>query len=217
MSLPEMNVNRLSRWPAILLFGMPGVGKGTQGSMLGTMSGMLHVSTGAIFRSLDPESEDGQEVGKYIHHGELVPDDVTIRIWRNWLDERIGDGSYDPQREVLILDGIPRSPRQCEMLEGHIEVLGVVHLECDDTQALIERLRGRGQGRADDTDEAIIRRRFEIYHAKTDPVLEYYAADRVHSVNPIGSLAQVTKRILEVVIPMLREGGSASDRIGGEG
>ncbi len=204
MNLSKMNVTCAPRLSAILLFGMPGVGKGTQGSMLGTMSGMRHVSTGAIFRSLDPASEDGQEVGKYIHHGELVPDDLTIRIWRHWLDERIADGSYDPQRDVLILDGIPRSPRQCEMLEQHIEVLGVVHLECKDTEPLIERLRSRGQGRADDTDDAIIRRRFEIYREKTDPVLRYYASDRVHSINPIGSLAQVTKRVLEVVIPMIR-------------
>ena len=204
MNLSEMTVIRPKRWSAILLFGMPGVGKGTQGSLLGTMAGMLHVSTGAIFRSLDPESDDGREVGKYIHQGELVPDDVTIRIWRHWLDERIGDGTFDSQREVLILDGIPRSPRQCEMLEAHVEVLGVVHLECKDPQPLIERLRNRGQGRADDTDEAIIRRRFEIYREKTDPVLDYYASDLIHSINPIGSLAQVTKRILEVVIPTIR-------------
>lgn len=204
MNLSEMNVTRPKGLPAILLFGMPGVGKGTQGSMLGTMSGMLHVSTGAIFRSLDTESEDGREVGKYIHHGELVPDDLTIRIWRHWLDERMADGTYDPQREVLILDGIPRSPRQCAMLKEHIEVLGIVHLECKDPEPLIERLRARGQGRADDTDDAIIRRRFEIYHEKTDPVLSCYSSDRVHSINPIGSLAQVTKRVLEVVIPMIR-------------
>ncbi len=209
MKTPDPAVTQPARLPAILLFGMPGVGKGTQGVLLGTMKGVLHVSTGAIFRGLDPATADGQEVGKFIHHGELVPDELCIRIWRHWLDEKISNGTYNPARQVLLLDGIPRSVRQCEMLQDHIEVLTIVHLETDDIEPIVQRLRSRAlvAGRADDADEKIIRRRFEIYRQTTQPVLNFYPAELSHSVNPMGTEMQVKKRILDVIIPTIRDAG----------
>ena len=74
---PEKTVQRSHQIPSLLLFGMPGVGKGTQGALMGSMQGLVHVSTGEIFRGLDPASEDGQMVALYINKGELVPDELT--------------------------------------------------------------------------------------------------------------------------------------------
>ena len=195
------------RLPAVLLFGMPGVGKGTQGSLLGTMNGMFHVSTGEIFRGLDLNSEDGKLVASYIDRGELVPDEVTIEVWQHWMSDQIAAQKFDPAADVLLLDGIPRRVRQCEILEDHIDVLAVVHLAAPTDEPIIERLRSRAliEGRADDADERIIRRRFQIYRETTQPVLGYYPPSIVHTVDPLGTQMEIKKRILECVIPVIRQ------------
>ena len=128
------------RLPAILLFGMPGAGKGTQGRLLGTMAGLFHISTGEIFRSLDRSTEDGRTVRDLIDHGNLVPDELAVRIWRTWLDTAINDRRLSPDSDVLVLDGIPRSIAQCQMLESQIDVLAVVHLSTKDEEPLVQRL-----------------------------------------------------------------------------
>lgn len=203
---PEKTVERSHQIPSILLFGMPGVGKGTQGTLLGTMQNLVHVSTGEIFRGLDPESEDGKEVARYIDHGELVPDEVTVAIWRHWLDGKIEAGEIRPTEDILILDGIPRSVKQCELMQEHIDVLAVIHLDPADDEPIIERLRGRAMtdGRADDADDTIIRKRMGIYRDKTSPVVHFYSDDIVHEIDPIGTQMEIKKRILEHVIPAIR-------------
>lgn len=204
LSLPDGAPVRL---PAILMFGMPGVGKGTQGSLLGTMTGMFHVSTGSIFRNLDPESEDGKLIFGLIDRGELVPDEVAVQVWMRWLDSQIAAGNCNPVTDVLVLDGIPRRFRQCELLEDCVDVLSVIHLEAASDEPIVKRLLGRAQteGRADDADEGIIRRRFEIYREMTRPVLDYYSQEIVHNIDPLGTQMEVKKRILECVIPAVRQ------------
>tara|TARA_R110002072_G_scaffold238769_3_gene396439 strand:+ start:69681 stop:70355 length:675 start_codon:yes stop_codon:yes gene_type:complete len=204
LSLPEGSPAKL---PAVLMFGMPGVGKGTQGSLLGTMTGMFHVSTGAIFRNLDPASDDGKLIFGLIDRGELVPDEVAVEVWMRRLNQQISAGHYNPASDVLILDGIPRRFRQCELLENYVEVLSVIHLEAASDEPIVERLleRAKTQSRPDDADEQIIRRRFEIYREMTRPVLDYYSPDIVHNINPLGTQMEVKKRILECVIPAIRQ------------
>ncbi|MDA1160442.1 MAG: nucleoside monophosphate kinase [Planctomycetota bacterium] len=202
--LPEGSPTRL---PAVLMFGMPGVGKGTQGTLLGTMTGMFHVSTGTIFRNLNPESSDGKLIFGLIDRGELVPDELAVAVWMRWLNDQISEGNYNPVNDVLILDGIPRRLRQCELLEEYVDVLAVIHLEAASDEPIVKRLLGRAQleGRADDADEQIIRRRFEIYREMTRPVLDYYSPEIVHTINPLGTQMEVKKRILECVIPAVRK------------
>lgn len=185
---------------------MPGVGKGTQGALLGAKQNQVHVSTGAIFRGLDPESEGGLMVARYIDKGELVPDDVTVTIWKHWFDQEVAEGRIRPESDILILDGIPRSVRQCELLEKYIEVLAVIHLDPADDEPIIERLRGRAatDGRADDADGSIIRRRMQIYRDKTSPVVDFYSDEIVHEIDPIGTQMEIEKRILEHVVPAIR-------------
>lgn len=196
-----------AKLPAVLMFGMPGVGKGTQGSLLGTMTGMFHVSTGSIFRNLDPESEDGKLIFGLIDRGELVPDEVAVQVWTRWLDSQIAAGNCNPVSDVLVLDGIPRRFRQCELLEDCVEVLAVIHLKAESDEPIVERLKSRAsvEGRADDSDEQIIRRRFEIYREMTQPVLDYYPSEIVHTIDPLGTQMEVKKRILECVIPAIRQ------------
>ena len=200
-----------ARLPAILLFGMPGAGKGTQGRLLGTMAGLFHISTGEIFRTLDRSTEDGRTVRDLIDHGNLVPDELAVRLWRGWLNSALSDGRISPRSDVLVLDGIPRSAAQCRMLESRIDVLAVVHLSTTDEEPLVERLlkRAATDGRDDDRNEEIIRHRFEIYGQTTAPVLDYYSPEIRHEINPLGTPVEVKKRILERVIPILKERVSA--------
>jgi adenylate kinase len=192
------------RYKSLLLFGPPGVGKGTQGKILSTVPGLFHLSTGDVFRSLDVGSVDGQEVSETISRGELVPDDLTIRIWRKGLNGLIAMSRYKPHEDILVLDGIPRSVPQAELLKEHIDVLGIVYLECSDESAMITRIKRRAikENRADDANEEVIRRRYEIYHNESAPVLDCYSKGLIARVDAMGSPAEVLQQILAYVIPI---------------
>ena len=192
-------------YPAVLLFGTPGVGKGTQGKLLGKIRGVFYLSTGDIFRSLTDENDDHRLVVDCLKRGQLVPDDLTIAIWKHWLDAHIESHEFRPTEHVLLLDGIPRNVRQCERLTQHIQVLLVIHLASSSDEPIIHRLRQRAliEGRSDDADETIIRRRFEVYRRETTPVLDFYPPEIVREIDPMGTPAEVLKRILECLIPVM--------------
>lgn len=206
------------RYSAVLLFGMPGSGKGTQGQLLAKIQGVFHLSTGEIFRSLADDSDDGRLVSECIRHGRLVADDLTIEIWKHWLNAHIETGDFHPESQILLLDGIPRTVRQCELLKDCIDVLQVIHLSATDTEPIIQRLRQRAliEGRADDADEAVIRNRFEVYRRETTPILNFYVPDLVHEVDPMGTPAEVLKRILEHLIPVIISPRSATTEFDGD-
>ena len=192
------------RYQSLLLFGPPGVGKGTQGKLLGSIPGFVHLATGDIFRALDKDSELGRQFMDYSSRGELVPDDLTIKVWRNHVERLIKDGCFNQERDVLVLDGIPRSLNQAKTIGEHIDVLSVIHFECPDINEMIMRMKRRAeqQGRHDDADENIVRKRFEVYKEETAPVLSCYDASLVTKINPIGTPAEVLMNILKVVVPI---------------
>lgn len=192
---------------AVLLFGAPGVGKGTQGKALGCIPGFHHFSMGDAFRSLDPNSELGRTVSSYTSRGELVPDEVTIQLWKQTLAQLEKQGRYRAGSDLLVLDGIPRSVRQVELLKPHVEVLQVLHLAIsnDESRAhMVERLRKRAiqQNRADDAKDEVIKRRFDVYRAETQPVLEQYPTDIIAEIDPLGTPAEVLQRVLAIVAPV---------------
>jgi len=193
--------------PVALLFGQPGVGKGTQGEVLGTIPGLVHLATGDMFRGLNHDSELGQEFLKYSSQGLLVPDDLTCRLWQQYVQGLIDTNAYRPHMDLLLLDGIPRSVGQAKMLAPHIDVLVIVHLTCPDEEQLVQRivLRAKKQGRLDDADESVIRRRLDVYNQETRPVLDCYDASLVHEVEANGLPMQVTQRVLNTIIPAVED------------
>lgn len=196
-----------SRYRTLLLFGPPGVGKGTQGKLLGSIPGLRHLATGDMFRSLDPASELGRKFHEVSSRGELVPDELTIACWQKHVCGLVSGGGYAPSRDILILDGIPRSVAQAKAMDEHIDVLRIIHLRCLDVDEMVSRMKRRAkmERRSDDADEAVIRRRFDVYQRETAPVLEYYDPSLVCEVNAIGSPAEVLKNILEVIVPVYNE------------
>ncbi len=189
---------------AILLFGMPGAGKGTQGKALGALPGLLHLSMGDVFRGLDRNSPMGKVFVEFSSRGELVPDDVTINIWREHMAALAQKGHYKPGVDIALLDGIPRNLAQADLLKGDLNVLLALHLTTGDDERMVARLRARAlkEGRADDAREEVIRRRLQIYRAETEPLLRVYPTDRVKPVEAIGAPAEVLRRILDHLAPL---------------
>ena len=136
------------RYKAVLLFGAPGSGKGTQGKILGSIPGFYHNATGEIFRSLDLQSEMGRVFWEYARRGELVPDELTIRLWKQYI-KGDGDDQSVPSRirDILVLDGLPRDLEQAKLVEDTIDVQKVIYLRCADLGKMVERLAPAGAER----------------------------------------------------------------------
>ncbi len=188
----------------ILLFGAPGSGKGTQGKILGSIPGFFHLSCGEVFRSLDQDSDLGKKFRQYSSKGELVPDDLTVRMWQENMQAQTVLSRFKPRQDVLVLDGIPRNVPQAKLLQKHLDVLQVVHLVCPDKEKMFDRLRRRAlkENRIDDAKEEVIRTRWEVYERETYPVLAFYPARNVREVNAMGSPARVLQHVLEAVVPI---------------
>jgi len=192
------------RYQTILLFGAPGAGKGTQGKILGHVPGFYHLSCGEVFRTLDTASELGRIFMEFSSRGELVPDDVTIKMWQQNMHAQTVLSLYKPNKDLLILDGIPRNVNQAKLLEKHLNVLKIIHLVCPDKDEMITRLRRRAlkENRVDDAKEEVILRRWGVYEQETHPVLNYYPKGLIAEVNAMGSPACVLQHVLEHLVPV---------------
>jgi adenylate kinase len=158
------------------MFGAPGSGKGTQGKVLGTIPRFHHMACGDVFRSLDTRTQLGQEFVNYSSRGHLVPDEVTVQLWRVNIHDRVIAHNFKPDIDFLVLDGIPRNVEQARLMEEDIEVVQVFHLSCPDRSELARRLRKRAlkENRFDDANEEVIQRRIKTYEEESKPILEYY-------------------------------------------
>ncbi len=122
-----------------------------------------------IFRKLDPQTEEAHRIKEYCVKGELVPDELTISIFLNWLEARRAADKFKPKQQLLLLDGIPRTVNQCKLLERYIDVKQVLYFECLDLEIMVDRIRRRAvlEGRPDDASESVTRKRLEIYERDT--------------------------------------------------
>jgi adenylate kinase len=183
----------------VILLGAPGSGKGTQGRALAEHFGVRHVSTGDLLRAhIAGGTELGLEVTPYVRRGELVPDELMLRVAGAAVTEAAREGGY-------VLDGFPRTLAQAERayeLAGPADVTadGVVYLAVPDDIAR-QRLAGRAvEGRVDDADPGIIERRLEVFHAETQPLLDFYAnRDILVTVDAARPPGDVTKAMLRAV------------------
>lgn len=202
------------RYKSILLFGAPGSGKGTQGKILSAIPGFFHVSTGDIFRSLDLQSEVGRVFLDYSSRGELVPDEFTINVFRNYVKGAEMINQFHPETQFLVMDGIPRSPKQAKLLEDSIEVVKIIYLVCADMNKMVERLRRRAlkENRLDDANDKVIQQRLEVYEEKTKPVLECYPAEKIARVDATMSMIGVLTEIVKILRPLKEEADRAFER-----
>ena len=184
----------------IIPLGAPGAGKGTQAEFLKSEYNLKHISTGDVFRyNIKNNTELGQLAKSYMDKGDLVPDEVTIKMLQDEVEK-------NPQAKGFIFDGFPRTAAQAEALDAFLDskdmkINATIALEAND-EVLINRLleRGKISGRPDDQDENKIRNRFEEYNLKTAPLITYYEGkNKFYSVNGIGEIAEITKRLKAVI------------------
>ena len=192
------------RYKTLLLFGAPGAGKGTQGKILGSIPNFFHCACGDVFRNLRIDNELGRIFLEFSSKGELVPDEATIRLWKNSIQGSQSLGHFNPDKDTLVLDGIPRSVNQAEMLQEALDVRAVFYLTCSNFNRLVERLQRRAlrENRLDDANLAVIKNRLETYDRETKPVLDFYGANLVHTIDsnqtPVNVLRDILRRIAAI-------------------
>jgi adenylate kinase len=175
----------------LIIFGPPGVGKGTQAALLAEKLNLFHLSTGEYLRKAVSEgTELGKKAKAIMDAGLLVSDDIMIGIVKDALEKNVSGGNG------FILDGFPRTLQQAKDLDNLFKELEfneikVISLTADENE-LIKRLLQRG--RSDDTEETI-KKRLEVYLASTQPVLEYYDG-RIIEINGVGEIPEVNMRII---------------------
>ena len=189
------------KYKTILLFGAPGAGKGTQGKILGTIPNFYHFACGDVFRHLTPNSELGRIFLQYSGRGQLVPDEPTIRLWRQHIDAAESDGQFDAETDTLFLDGIPRNPGQAVILKDFLDVRLVLFFTCSDMDQMIARLQRRAlrENRLDDANVEIIRHRLEVFERETTPVLDYYGPGLLRKIDSTQSPVKVLSDILRAI------------------
>jgi adenylate kinase len=191
------------KYRTILLFGAPGSGKGTQGKILGTIPDFFHCACGDVFRTLTTDSPIGRIFVEYSSQGKLVPDEPTVELWRQSIENIIRAGRFHPERDILVLDGIPRNLPQAEMLKETLDVRAVFYLRCQDMDKMVERLQRRAlkENRLDDANIEIIRNRLKVYDRETKPVLKFYGRKLGHNIDS----TQTPLEVLDAILRHLRK------------
>ncbi|MGB0757778.1 MAG: adenylate kinase family protein [Patescibacteria group bacterium] len=183
----------------LIIFGSQGSGKGTQANELAKKYALEHVSTGAIFRSeMAKDTDLGKQLAELLNAGNLVPDEITNKIAKNKLTELEGfDKGY-------VLDGFPRTIGQAESIEA-TRIDHVFFLDISDEVA-VERLRLRykeapeHERRADDENEESIKRRLELYHKQTKPLIDYYTEKGLlRMIDGEQTIPEVTESLIDVI------------------
>jgi len=173
------------RYNTFILFGAPGSGKGTQGKTLGTIPRFYHCACGDVFRSIDTRTKVGNAFLEYSSKGELVPDEITVELWRAAIDAAVEVHKFKPDIDTLVLDGIPRNIGQAKIMEDMIDVKKVFLLSCPSRETLFYRLKKRAlkDNRLDDANDQVIQRRLDTYETESKPVLSYYPKEMVTVVD----------------------------------
>ena len=195
--IPE---NEIEKMKNIVIFGAPGSGKGTQSDKMIAKYGFEHISTGDVLRSeIKNETQLGLTAKNYIDKGQLVPDELIIDILAKVYD------SYGKDHKGVIFDGFPRTIPQAEALKqmlaerGH-EVAAMIELDVPEDE-LMTRLIKRGQesGRSDDNEETI-RKRLDVYHNQTAPLIEWYEKEGIRNhIDGLGELERIFGDICKVI------------------
>ena len=189
------------KYRSILLFGAPGVGKGTQGKILGAVPNFYHCACGDVFRNLRADSPLGRLFIEYSGRGQLVPDEPTIELWRHFIENNTKIGRFHPDTDTLVLDGIPRNVAQAKILKSTLNVTAVFYMRSSDEERLVARIQRRAvkENRLDDANLKVIRDRLHVYENETKPVLKFYGRKLVHNINADQSPAKVLVDILRHV------------------
>lgn len=184
----------------IILFGPPGSGKGTQATMLADRFNLIHISTGDLFRyEMGNDTPLGLKAKEYISEGALVPDEITIGMLQNKVENH-------PDADGFIFDGFPRTIPQAEALDTFLEqkemsLSSLISLTVEDEEIVSRILeRGKTSGRKDDQSRETIQNRIDVYKEKTKEVYDYYDEQCLaQEINGMGTIMDIHQRLSEIV------------------
>ena len=183
-----------------VLFGKPGSGKGTQAEHLSEKYKLYHISTGDLFRkNISQDTNLGLLAKSYMDKGELVPDEVTIKMLENEIKE-------NPKSKGFLFDGFPRTIAQAESLDKFLksidmQINATIALDVDEEE-LISRIidRGKTSNRSDDQDIEKIQNRFNEYNMKTSTLSKYYKDQKkFFEVDGSGTVDEITMRLFDLI------------------
>jgi len=184
----------------LILFGPPGSGKGTQSEKLVEKFGFIHLSTGNLLRQeINEQTALGLQAKNFMDKGQLVPDEVVIGMIDTCLEK-------NKESKGFLFDGFPRTVAQAEALDKLLSfrktsIDKVIALNVDEEE-LVRRLLKRGETsqRSDDTDEAIIRNRFDVYKQETEPVADYYRQQqKLQEIKGVGGIEEIFNQISSAI------------------
>lgn len=183
----------------IVIFGAPGSGKGTQSELIIKKFGLNHISTGDVLRG---EIKAGTELGKlaksYIDEGQLIPDDLMVKILASVFDSL-------KDSKGVIFDGFPRTIPQAEALkkmlqERHQSISVMLDLDVPEEELMVRLIRrGKETGRADDNEETI-KKRLVVYKTQTAPLIGFYKNEGIYQhIKGTGSLDSIFESICKAI------------------
>jgi len=192
----------------IVLLGKPGAGKGTQGQLLAKKHDLVYISTGKLLRKeIANKTEIGKIAAPYMELGEIVPDEIPIKLIANQIKE-------NPDANGFIFKGFPRTVIQAYILDGllqrvNMKVSNMIELNLNTLQA-IKRLSNRGKdrdrARSYDISTELIVNRLEQYNEKTEPVVAYYQKQHKYSkINANNTEIEVFNELSEEVEKTLKK------------